>query len=592
MEVTTKNAQDFPAVVDPLYSKFKAEKESGLEFQKRRHDQWRETYCFDRDIVHINALTQRQAVNIPIMKETKKTILARIDDAPSVFFDCLEEGADGRDKEIIVNELWNDDSDRLNFEAIDILEKSNVILYGRTFTVLNWKDGRFFCEVADNLDIVIDPKTSVTDIESARFFTRMHIFKTLKEVLSNEKYTEKGKGTLKTNLQSSLPGGVLTFTKDDSQNAKDQILQDLSITNFDELNAFDAQIELAEHYTNIWDDKAKKWVRYVQVWANESALLYNKPLKETLGVEFWPIISWAEDLDGKDFWNDGIGDTVRTPNKVANIYFSSMLENRAYNNLSMFWYLPVKDYTPQSFEPQPFGQYPAPLIKKDGGGYMGVDEVIRRMDIPKLDDSLISINFLTGLIEKATAATAIEKGVQEKGQATAFEINQLVQKSAERIVSMAKFYRRAWKEKAWKWLEINIANADEKNPIKLFKKSYDGNWYTKEVKPGDWISKKGYRVRVQSSSEQQTEDGDMVKKMIAVKQQMPENQALARIVAKRLVDYLKLTPDEIKEIENEQSQSPAITQEEQPNGQPAQISPQAMRLKNSTSQLKELAQQI
>jgi len=46
-------------------------------------------------------------------------------------------------------------------------------------------------------------------------------------------------------------------------------------------------------------------------------------------------VSWADDVDNEDFWTDGMGDVVRTPNKIMNIYFSTMLENRVYQNLGM-----------------------------------------------------------------------------------------------------------------------------------------------------------------------------------------------------------------------------------------------------------------
>lgn len=590
-ELNTANTTEAIRADSPELTKFKAEKTAGINYQKRRHEQWRDTYDLYRDIVHINALTQRQAVNIPIMKETKRTLLSRTDEPPSVFFDCLEEGEKGREKEIVINEQWQDDYDRCNFEAIDILEKNNVLLEGRTFKVLNWVDGKFSCEVPDNLDIVIDSKTSPIDVETARYFTRLHIFKTLREILANPKYSETGKQELKTSLQADAIGGILTFAKDDTQDAKDKILQDLDITNFDELKANDVLIELNEHFTHIWDAKAEKWIRYVQVWAKDCALLYNKTLKDTLGIEFWPITSWADDLDNKDLWNDGIGDTVRTPNKIANIYFSSWLENREYKNLSMYWYLPIAGYNPQTFEPEPFGQYPAPLIKKPDGSYMTIEEVLKQVQVNSLEDSMVAIDFLIRLCERATAATAIEKGFGEKKSITLGEVEELVAKSSERIVAMAKFYRRGWKEFAWKWLKITEANANDEDAIKLYKKAADGSWFEKEVFKKDWASEKGYKVRVQSSSEQEAEQTEGLNKLITVKNQMPNNRALDKVVNKRLIDYLKLTPDEVKAIEDEQKQLEIMGVNVPPGGAPA-VAPEAERLRTSTKQLKEVATRL
>ena len=53
-----------------LLVKLKEEKRVDVEYQARRHDAWRDIYNLYRDIVETNELTQRQEVNIPIMKET------------------------------------------------------------------------------------------------------------------------------------------------------------------------------------------------------------------------------------------------------------------------------------------------------------------------------------------------------------------------------------------------------------------------------------------------------------------------------------------------------------------------------------------
>ena len=56
------------------------EKKAAIELQERKHDDWNDNYELYRNKVRINRLTQRQAVNIPLMKETVKTLLSKIDD--------------------------------------------------------------------------------------------------------------------------------------------------------------------------------------------------------------------------------------------------------------------------------------------------------------------------------------------------------------------------------------------------------------------------------------------------------------------------------------------------------------------------------
>ena len=60
--------------------RFLAEKKSALDLRERRHQDWDDNYLLYRGKVKINRLIQRQAVNIPLMKETIKTLLSRIDE--------------------------------------------------------------------------------------------------------------------------------------------------------------------------------------------------------------------------------------------------------------------------------------------------------------------------------------------------------------------------------------------------------------------------------------------------------------------------------------------------------------------------------
>ena len=573
-----------------LLAKLKEEKRVDVEFQKRRHSQWNSTYALYRDIVETNELTQRQEVNIPIMKETKKTLLSKVDEPPDVVFDCLEKGVAGREKEIVINEIWQDDSDKCNFQGIDIMEKNNVLLFGRTFKVLNFLNGEFKTEVPNKFDIVVDPKMSPLDIETAKHYERLHIYRRLREVLANSKYDASGKTQLVKYLQGEIDengkGNLIQFPKDSTQEAIDEKMRMLSIDNFDDFACADVEIELNEHYTLIWDATQKKFVRYVVVVAADNAILYKKTLKETIGVEFWPCTTWADDIDNEDIWNDGMGDVVRTPNKVMNIYFSTMLENRTYRNLGMMWYLPVSGFDPQTFEPEPFGMYPAPMVADGRGGFLSVENVIKQMQIPALEDNLVDIDFLIKLVERATAATAIEKGTGEKGQMTLGEVQQLTATASERIIGIAKFYRRAWKEFAWKWRMMREANASDKTPLKLYKKTYRGNYFEKQVYKKDWYSKVGYKERVMSSSEQETEQVQGINKIVMVKNQYPNSVAIQKIARKRMMEFLDLTLDEIREVEEEEKmkeQAPvqAVPTEQKP-------SPEITNLGKEVGRVKEL----
>mgnify|MGYP001476208522 CR=1 FL=1 len=154
------------------------EKKSAREFQERKHDDWNENYELYRNKVKTNRLTQRQSVNIPLMKETIKTLLSKVDDAPQV--EWTEKSGDQM-KEIIYQEIWDDNFRKEDLELKDILDKKNVFLYGISTKMLNLRDDGVCIDVLDNWDVVYDPLTKPFDVESARFIVRQNIFRRSEE---------------------------------------------------------------------------------------------------------------------------------------------------------------------------------------------------------------------------------------------------------------------------------------------------------------------------------------------------------------------------------------------------------------------------
>jgi hypothetical protein len=52
--------------------------QSAAQYRERRHPQMTENYRLYRDTVITNRLTQRQSVNVPLMKETLRTVKAGV----------------------------------------------------------------------------------------------------------------------------------------------------------------------------------------------------------------------------------------------------------------------------------------------------------------------------------------------------------------------------------------------------------------------------------------------------------------------------------------------------------------------------------
>lgn len=559
-----------------LMIKLQAEKRSGFDLQKRKHDDWTDNYELYRGKVRTNRLTQRQAVNIPLMKETVKTLLARIDDPPNI--DWKELGGN-EEKELIYQEIWNQQFRDNNLEIIDILDKKNVLLYGLSTKKLNIKKDGVSISVLDPYDILIDPLMRNWDIESARFIVHQNIFRTIRDILADDKYSQAGKDELK--IWADSPAGILQGNKDREEwEKKMERLRAMGVTSsqFQLFAAGDKIVNLTEHFTTLWN--GKEFERRVVVYANDTIELYNDTLENCIGVECWPFVSWSEDPEILDIYPDSVADLIRVPNKILNVWFSQLIENRTLKNFQMHWYLPQEGFSPQTYTPGPGMMLPAPKGGED------INKVIKPVEISGLDDTLTSIQALTSIVERGTGATAIEKGQSEAGQQTLGEIQILVGKANERATAMQKFYRISWYETAVKWDKIMQANSPKY--LKLYKAGKSGKMYKKRIFVSDWKSEAGYQPNVSSTSEQEAEDVKGLQKFNFILSQFPNNMALKKIAQKRMLGFVDLTPEELKQVEDSEEQN--VNNNLNPNasgglpeqtGQPEQMA----EIENKISQL-------
>mgnify|MGYP001580135618 CR=1 FL=1 len=572
MELPTTTSE-----LSPLMQKLTSEKKVAREFSERRHLDWNENYELYRNKVKTNRLTQRQAVNIPLMKETIKTLLSKIDDPPLITF--KEKGGD-RYKELVLQEKWDTDFERLNVEGIDVQDKKTVLLYGRGWKKLNFVEKQFDINALDIFDVVVDPLVNPLDIETARFLVHQNIFRSLRDILADKRYTTEGKQELKTYLTTS---GVVVQSAENKQELEKKLERMNAMgqdkNDFDTFGAGDTIVNLSEHYTLLWNTTKQKFERYVCTYADNKVLLLKEKLTNLLGVDFLPFVSWGEDIETQDIWSDGPGDLVRTPNKVLNVWFSQKIENRTLQNFQMYWYdATAQGFIPQTYEPGPGRMLPAPGEPS---------KTIMPVQISGLEDTITMIEFVIKLVESGTAATAIEKGVSEKKQITLGEVEMLVGKATERTISMAKFYRRAWKELARKWYAILDANTSKGSKETLYKVSSKGKVWPKVVYGKDWKSEKGYRIDVASSSEQESEKTKGIQRWMFIQSQFPENPAVAKIAQRRILEIGDITPEEMREVEEFEKKKLEQPVAQSPI-QPQPIGEQPMRPEELQTRLNEL----
>jgi hypothetical protein len=517
--------------------RLQTEKKAATELQGRKHEDWDDNYELYRNKVKTNRLTQRQAVNIPLMKETVKTALSKVDDPPTV--DWKELGGDDV-KELIYQEVWNQNSIDNNMEITDILDKKNVLLYGLSTRKLNIMETGISVDVLDVFDIAYDPLMKAWDIESARFIVHQNIFKPVRDILADPDYSEEGKNNLRI-WADSPPGLAQGEVAKEEWEKKMERLKTMGIDHgdFGYFAGGERLVNLTEHYSTVWNHGKKKFERRVITYADDKIELRDVTLEEALGVDFWPFVMWAEDPETNDVYPDAIADLVRTPNKVVNVWYSQLIENRTLKNFQMHWYMPSEGYQPQTYTPGPGMMLPAPPGED-------INKVIKPVEITGLDDTLEAISVLTTIVERGSGTTAIDKGQAETGTQTLGEVEILVGKANERATAMSKFYRRAQYDLAWKWDKLMHANAPKF--IKLAKLSADGKVYPKTVFAGDWLSEVGYKPVVRSSSEQEQDGIKTVQKWMFIAQQFPNNPAVREIAQKRMLETVDATPEELRQV--------------------------------------------
>ena len=540
---------------DRIIADHKKDKEASIKFKERRFLQWNENYSLFRDIVPTNRLTQRQAINVPIIRETIKSWISKIDEAPKMSFETKDSTIKDKTGELLFNEIYKYYYDKLKLDILDNVEKKIVGLQGRGFKKIGMSGGEIFIDLIDPYDIEIDPRVNPLDIQTANFIIHTHIFRSLKEILANPKYNTGAKANLKSYLDAK--NGIIKSAIDDqSAQLRKERLETLGVTNFDDYGATDVMVELNESYKMVWNDKEKMFVRHLRIIALDSVVLLDVPLKEAIGILNVPIVTWASDPDAVDFWSDGIADNVRTFNKITNMYISQDLENRTYSNFKMYFFNTMNGtFQPRAFEPKPFGMYGVPG---------NPTEIVQQIDIRPLPDISNQITWLKNMIQSSVAQTPTERGVKVAGEQTLGQVQLQLQGSKGMNEVVSKNYRAAWKELGRFFYALMKENSN--GTMKISKKGSDGNYYSKEVSPTDWKCPAGYEVIVEVTADKSMADDFDLKKLQYVKNSFMNNVTAINIAKKKELEILDFTADEIESIMSaENTQQPLNTMQDAPS---------------------------
>lgn len=529
----------------PELTMLKNNKEGGYNYRERRHDPWKETYELYRDKVTINRLTQRQSVNLPLMKQCVRTLLKDVDDMPVIQFENLD---NNKDAEIFKNEYWKLCVDENKMDIQDIVDKKQVFFYGRSFDQWQVVDGKIKMTVQDPIDMLVSRYTDPFDLHSSRFLIHTHIFKPFSYLENNPNYDQAKVKELK-QWYGTETGLIKARENKNMLQGKNEKMKEMGVDDVDNPILGEAIVELTQHFVFRKEPGEIEDQIYYYVEADDMVILMKKKLEEVIGVTkdhyfqtHYPYVSWADDVERQDFWSDGIGDTVRTPNKVLNSWFSQMVENRTLRNFGMNYYdASIEGFTPPTNQPPiPGGWYPLPGKPA---------EVYQKVDVPDLSESLDEMTFLIQMMEKATGATATQQGAVTERQITLGEVELALGEAKERIKGMSKFYTQAWKDRGILFDRLCEAAGDKITAVKIHKKGRNSmEVFTREIAPNDWMSKEGYAVKVWSQDEKNDQTTKELEKLNAVKANMPDNPKLDEVYKRKLLEFANLNPDEVNMI--------------------------------------------
>jgi hypothetical protein len=571
------------AISDPELRVLENVESDAIDYRKPRHGDWLENYALSRDKVIINRLTQRQTVNIPLVKYVLNSLLKEMTDPPQLHFANLDNDTQ---KELFYNEHWKEVFRRNKLVVKDFVDKKQNAMYGRAFKKLNIEKGRVVVSLADPQDMLVSRLVDPTDIDSAPDLVECGIWTPLEEIIRTKEYDEKEVKRLKVSFDEDSPEGKMEADNNfQKASQKSERLKLMGVENVLDPVLGKTYIELHQAFRFEYDETLKDSIlfRYVIAVTNAGMFKLHKiSLEDLIGKtedNFWrshyPYTSWASDPEATDFWSDGVVDIVRPINNVLNVWISQLVENRTLQNFSMKYYDSTnKSFVPQTFQPQPWAHFPVPGDP---------NKIIKDVETGNLSGTLEEMTFLIEMAQKATAATNTAGG-ETTTNVTLGDIQMALDNAQKRIMMQKVFYIEDWKDLGLKYTKMLEAAGDLITPMKITRKGRLGlKYYQRIVGPNDWRSKEGYVTEIQMVVDQQAEDVETIQPLQVLKTEMPNNVPLLDIYHKKLMRLSKMTPDEIAQVEEFDKQNKAtmptidpttglpVAQPGQPsaNGQPA-----------------------
>lgn len=545
-------------LVSPELQMLRRNKLDGYNYRYRRRYDWDENYELYRDKVIVNRLTQRQSVNLPLMKSAIRTLLKDVDDMPVLYFENLD---NDKQAELFKNEYWKKTVEHNNMELQDIVDKRQEFLYGRTFDQWQVLDGWVKMTVQDPYDILVSRYCDPYNLHSSRFLIHTNIFVPITSLHLNPDYDQEAVAAME-DYYANQQSLVRSSENQRLFMEKNQRLADLGVQDVYNPVLGETYVMLTLHF--VWRDEIVNPDFSVtkidpQIWmyveADNMRILLKKSLEDVIDPQhrcpdhFWryhfPYVTWADDMERQDFWSDGLADIIRTPNKVLNSWFAQMVENRTLRNFGMnFYNSNMEGFTPQTFQPVPWGWYGLP-VPANGN----IQDVFQPVPVSDLSDSLDEMNFIIQMIQQASGANATQQAQPTPTEVTLGEVQLMLNEAKGKVKGMSKFYTKAWEDRGMMFLKLVEANPDKLEDVTIYKKGRNTSAiFKREISPKNWMTPSGYGCKVWSQDEKDSMDTDDLNKLNAVKANMPGNPAMQEIYDRRLLEFAKLNPQEVNDV--------------------------------------------
>lgn len=434
---------------------------AGVDFKKPRIKQIQKFEDMYANKVG-KSLKNRFNLPLPILSGYVDTLKSKIDDAPLVQFERMEEADTKVAKK--VNAAWELDSGeaRGQWPFIDRLVKNIAIFSGRGIYKIFSESEPTYCnhlEARDYYDFYCEPQGG-PDLEKHLFCGEQNIFRSKKQLIegANAGNYEKVSVALLISNADKTEGNKVQKDLENKLNRSRAL--NLNPNNFNYVG--ETIYNLTEHYMVYENtryylllDEASE----ICVKACELKDLFSKD--EQTGDALYPYVSFATHEDNYNFWSKGPCDDVYPIAEAMRVIFNETLNNLYKRTWGQRAYDPRVFTDPSKLDWKPEGLVEADSTKgpiKDG---------IYTFDTP--DNTTITMNlmgFVDNYMGQKTGLPPNAQGAGDKNQKVGVFFGQMEQVS-DRLGLTNKIYKGAWTQLGKRYLYGLKDHLNEKMAVKI-----------------------------------------------------------------------------------------------------------------------------